>query len=123
MIYCKHNIDPVIRDLNKYLIDQENQSMKLEYFRTKAEQEFFTMSDIEIIEYQENLDDLKKLFDFVRQGKIEEARKALNSFIETVKEAFINNMIEDYEKEEQQEREIDEYIERYFLEKDHPGWY
>jgi hypothetical protein len=123
MIHSAQNTDPVIRDLNRYLAEEEQYDAKREYFEAKAEHEFNMLSDIELIEYQENYDDLESLFDFVRRGKTDEAMKALNDFIETVKKSFIENTLKDFEMEEQKERESDEYMERYFLENGYPSWY
>lgn len=122
MIHSAQNIDPVIRDLNRYLVEQEQHDIKQEHFKAKAEREFHTLNYIELIEYQSNYDDLENLFEFVRCGKVEEAKKALNDFLETVKQVFIENRINEFETEEQQERESDENMERYFLENGYPRW-
>jgi hypothetical protein len=77
---------------------------------------------LEIIEYHDNYTDLEILFEFVQCGKMAEAKSALNNFFGTVKEVFIENRVYELEQEEQQERENDEYMERYFLEKGYPEW-
>lgn len=123
MIRSKQNIDPVIRDLNNYLAAQDQHDIQREIFQAKAEKAFQELNYLEIIEYQDNYTDLEMLFEFVVSGKMEEAKSALNNFFETVKDAFIENTISEFEKEEQKERDTDDYMERCFIENGYPRWY
>lgn len=122
MINSMQNIDPVIMDLNRYLAEQEQHDIKQEYFHAKAEEEFNEMNYLEIIEYDNNYTDLEFLFDFVAAGRIEEAKAALNNFLETVKDAYIADRIIDLEQEEEEERQADDYMEHYYLEKADSAW-
>lgn len=115
-------IDPVIKDLNLYLFEQEQHDIKQEYFQAKAESDFQALSYLEIIVYQDNYSDLEILFDFVLSGKIAEAQATLHSFFATVKDIYMENRIIELEQEEQQEYEDDEAMERYYLAKDHSEW-
>ena len=112
MIHSAQNIDPVIRDLNRYLADQDQHSINMERLRSVAEKEFHEMNYLEIIEYDNNYTDLEFLFEFVISGKIQEAQSALNNFLETVKDTYIENRSKELEQEEEKERQDDEYIER-----------
>ena len=122
MIHSAQNIDPVIRDLNRYLAEQDQHSVNMERLQAVAEKEFHEMNYLEIIEYDNNYTDLECLFEFVVNGKMQEAKSALNSFLETVKDAYIENRSKELEQEEEKERQDDEYIERYYHEHGYPGW-
>lgn len=118
MINQHHNIDPVTRDLNNYLAEQDQRSIKIERFQTVAEKEFHEMNYLEIIEYHHNYTDLEYLFEFVINGKMPEAKSALSNFLETVRSVYIENRSRELEQEEEKERQDDEYIERYCHEHD-----
>ena len=122
MIKQAHNVDPVIRDLNNYLAAQEQHDIKTEHFQAIAEKEFHEMNYLEIIEYDNNYTDLEFVFDYVIAGKVDQAKKALNSFFETVKEIYINNRSKELEEEEEKERQDDDYIERYYQQNGYPRW-
>ena len=115
MIHSKHSIDPVIRDLNNYLQDAMNHDIRAEHLHATAESEFNRLNYIEMIAYQDNFDDLETLFEFVMSGKPDEAKSALNSFMETVKEVFIENRVKELEQEEEEERAEDQRFELYYL--------
>lgn len=122
MINSLPTVDPVIKDLNLYLFEQEQHDIKQEYFQAKAESEFQALSYTEIVVYQDNYRDLETLFEFVLSGQIAEAQATLNKFFTTVKDTYIENRMVELEQEEQQERENDEAMERYYLAKDHSDW-
>lgn len=121
MISQNHNIDPVIRDLNNYLAESDTHDIKMEAIQAKAEKEFYELNYLEIIQYGDNYDYLEMLFEYVLKRKIEESERALNMFIETVKESFIKNRIDEIEEEEQKERENDQAFEKYYAENP-PYW-
>ena len=116
MMRSIQHIDPVIRDLNRYLAEQDQHSINMERLRSVAEKEFHEMNYLEIIEYHHNYTDLEFLFEFVVNGKMPEAKRALNNFLETVKDAYVENRSKELEQEEEKERQDDEYIERYYHE-------
>lgn len=116
MIHSAQNIDPVIRDLNHYLAEQDQHSVNMERLQAIAEKEFHEMNYLEIIEYHHNYTDLEFLFDFVVNGRMQEAKAALNNFLATVKDAYLENRSKELEQEEEKERQDDEYIERYYHE-------
>ena len=116
MIHSAQNIDPVIRDLNHYLAEQDQHSVNMERLQAVAEKEFHEMNYLEIIEYHHNYTDLEFLFDFVVNGRMQEAKAALNNFLGTVKDAYLENRSRELEQEEEKERQDDEYIERYYHE-------
>ena len=115
MIHAKQNVDPVMRDLNRYLADQEQHDIRLEYIQAKAEQEFHQLGYGELIEYQTDYRDLELLFECVEGGNLEKAKAALKGFIETVKEAYLENRTRELEQEDEQEYVNDERIDLYFL--------
>jgi hypothetical protein len=121
MIRSNHNIDLVIRDLNNYLAAQDKQGIKMERLQSVAEKEFHEMNYLEIIEYDNNYTDLEFLFDFVTAGKIEEAKKALSNFLETVKGAYIEKRAKELEEDEENQRQADETFEQYYAENP-PYW-
>ena len=121
MINQSHNIDPVIRDLNRYLAEQDQHSINIERLQAIAEKEFHEMNYLEIIEYHHNYTDLEFLFEFVVNGKMPEAKSALNNFLETVKDAYIENRSKELEQEEEKERQDDEAFEKYYAENP-PYW-
>jgi len=116
-----HNTDPVIKDLNAYLAESDKHDIKMKVIQAKAEKEFHEMNYFEIIQYGDNYDYLEMLFEYVLKRKVEESAKALNMFIETVKESFIKNRINEIEAEEEKERESDEAFEKYYAENP-PYW-
>lgn len=116
MMHSAQNIDPVIRDLNRYLAEQDQHGINRERLRLLAEKEFHEMNYLEIIEYHHGYTDLECLFEFVISGNMPEAKRALNGFLETVKDAYIENRSKELEQEEEKERQDDEYIERYYHE-------
>jgi hypothetical protein len=121
MIIQHQHIDPVIRDLNNYLADQEQHDIKAEHFQAIAEKEYAEMNYLEIIEYGNNYTDLEFLFEFVNTGKIKEAQAALNNFIETVKDAYVASRIMDLAQDEENQRQADEAFEKYYAENP-PYW-
>jgi hypothetical protein len=121
MIIQHQHIDPVIRDLNNYLADQEQHDIKAEHFQAIAEKEYAEMNYLEIIEYGNNYTDLEFLFEFVNAGKIKEAQAALNNFIETVKDAYVASRIMDLAQDEENQRQADEAFEKYYAENP-PYW-
>ena len=115
MIHAAHNIDPVLRDLDRYLQEEESHSIKQAHWQAEAESEFNRLNYLEIIAYQDNFDDLEVLFECVTSEKPKEARSALNSFMATVKEVFIENRVKELEQEEEEERAEDQRFELYYL--------
>jgi len=121
VINQNHNIDPVIMDLNAYLAESDKHGIRMEVIQAKAEKEFHEMNYLDIIQYGDNYDYLEMLFEYVLKRKVEESAKALNMFIETVKESFIKNRINEIEAEEETERESDQAFEKYYAENP-PYW-
>ena len=115
MIRVTQHIDPVMRDLNRYLADQEQHDIRREHIQARAEQEFCQLGYREIIEYQADYRDLETLLEAVESGNLEKAKAALKGFIETVKEAYLENRTRELEQEDEQEYVNDERIDLYFL--------
>lgn len=121
MITCKHNVDPVIRDLNKYLIDMENHDIKLEHFRALAEADFQKLNYLEIIEYDDDLTHLERLFECLSNNDFEKSKKAMLGFIESVKEVFIQDRMNYFERKDFLESQNDD-MEQYYLRKFNAEW-
>ena len=115
MIHERQHIDPVIRDLNRYLADQEQHDIRREHIQARAEQEFNQLGYREIIEYQDDYRDLETLFEGVEGGNLEKAKAALNAFIQGVKAIYLENRIRELDQEEENERANDERIDLYFM--------
>lgn len=119
MIKQYHNVDPVIRDLNRYLAEQEQHDIRREHIQATAEQEFNQLGYIEIIEYQGDYHDLETLFEGVESNNLGKAKAALNAFIQGVKDAYLENRTRELEQEEETGRVNDERLDMYFL---HTEW-
>lgn len=107
--------DPVLRDLNSYLLEQEQHDIRREHIQATAEQEFNQLSYIELIEYQDDFHDLETLFEGVESNNLSKAKAALNAFIQGVKDAYLENRTRELEQEEETERANDERIDLYFM--------
>lgn len=119
MIHSVQNVDPVIRDLNRYLAEQEQHDIRRDHLQATAEQEFNQLGYMEIIEYQGDYHELETLFEGVESNNLAKAKAALNAFIQGVKEIYLEKRTRELEQAEEQERVNDERIELYFV---HTEW-
>ena len=115
MIHERQHVDPVIRDLNRYLADQEQHDIRQEHIHARAEQEFNQLGYREIIEYQDDFHELETLFEGVESNNLTKAKAALNAFIQGVKEIYLENRTRELEQEEEAECINDERIDLYFM--------
>ena len=116
-----YNIDPVSRDLNNYLAAQDQHDITMGRLQAIAEKEFCEMNYLEIIEYDNNYTDLEFVFDYVIAGKIDNAKKALSNFMQTVKDSYINKRTKELEEDEENQRQADAAFEKYYAENP-PYW-
>lgn len=126
MIKQNHNIDPVERDLFSFLLMEDQYDITTGRFRAIAENEFEKMDYVQIIECADNnYTDLGFLFEYIIAEKIEEAKRALNNFLQTVKNTYIDNRAKELEEDEENQRQSDaafeKYFEKYYEEKT-PDW-
>lgn len=115
MTHPTQTVDPVSRDLNRYLVEQEQHDIRREHIQATAEQEFNQLGYREIIEYQDDLHELETLFEGVESNNLSKAKAALNAFIQGVKDAYLENRTRELEQEEETERVNDERIDLYFM--------
>ena len=108
MINQHHDVDPVIRDLNRYLVEQEQHDIRREHAEAIAKQEFSQLGYTEILEYQNDYRSLEMLFEAVKLDNLVKAKAALNAFIEGVREIYLENRTREIEKKEEKER-IDDF--------------